>query len=81
MNITPGIFVVCKRWLFQFEVIEQIIIETDAGTIFTHKLEDGRIPGLKKWYGIHPNLKCKDKIKVTVLKNVHEILRITCTKR
>lgn len=48
---------------------EQIIIETDAGTIFTHKLEDGRIPGLKKWYDIHPNLKYKDKIKATVLEN------------
>ena len=48
---------------------EEIIIETDAGTIFTHILEDGRIPGLKKWYEIHPKLKYKDKIKVTVLEN------------
>ena len=46
-----------------------IIIETDAGTISTHILEDGRIPGLKKWYDHHSNLKCKDKIKVTVLEN------------
>jgi len=48
---------------------EQIIIETDAGTIFTHILEDGRIPRLKNWYDYHPDLKYKDKIKVTVLEN------------
>jgi len=50
-------------------VIEQIIIETDAGTIFTHKFKDGRIPELKKRYDIRPNLKYKDKIKVTALEN------------
>lgn len=48
---------------------KEIIIETDAGTIFTHILKDGRIPGLKSWYDHHSNLKCKDKIKVTVLEN------------
>lgn len=48
---------------------EQIIIETGAGTIFAHKLKDGRIPGLKKWYDIRPNLKYKRKIKVTALEN------------
>lgn len=50
-------------------MIEQIIIETDAGTIFTHKFKDGRIPELKKRYDIRPNLKYKDKIKVTALEN------------
>lgn len=47
-----------------------IIIETDAGIISTHILEDGRIPRLKKWYDNHSKeLKYKDKIKVTVLEN------------
>ena len=49
-----------------------IIIETYAGTVSTHILEDGRIPKLKKWYDHHSNLKnlkYKDKIKVTVLEN------------
>ncbi len=69
MNFAAVIFVGYTIWLFQFEVIEQIIIETDAGTIFTHKLEDGRIPELKKCYDIYPNLKYKDKIKVTALEN------------
>lgn len=69
MNFAAVIFVGYTIWLFQFEVIEQIIIETDACTIFTHKLEDGRIAELKKCYDIRPNLKYKDKIKVTALEN------------